>query len=106
LKLSVVDHSTSMRAGRSARAQTTPELFDTSPDWRPWEMTGRSAARLRYGRPMPPSAVSAVVPTVVLRNFRRVGSRITGTLISSCAVIRFKQGLRDTGRSIKLEMKS
>jgi hypothetical protein len=35
LKLSVVDHSTSMRAGRSARAQTTPELAVTSPDWTP-----------------------------------------------------------------------
>ena len=47
LKLSVVAISTSMRAGRSARAQTTPESMETSPDWMPWVMSGRSAARLR-----------------------------------------------------------
>ena len=53
LKLSVVATSTCMRDGRSARAQTIPESTDTSPDWMPWVMTGRSAARLRYGRAMP-----------------------------------------------------
>jgi hypothetical protein len=47
LKLSVVATSTSMRAGRSARAQTTPESTDTSPDWMPWVISGRSAAQLR-----------------------------------------------------------
>jgi hypothetical protein len=31
-KPSVVDHSTHMRAARSARAQMTPESVDTSPD--------------------------------------------------------------------------
>ena len=46
LKLSVVATSTCMRDGRSARAQTIPESADTSPDWTPWVMTGRSAARL------------------------------------------------------------
>ena len=47
VKLSVVEASTSMRAGRSVRAQTTPESIDTSPDWMPCVMCGRSAARLR-----------------------------------------------------------
>ena len=46
-KLSVVETSTRMRAGRSARAHTTPESIETSPDWMPWVMRGRSAARLR-----------------------------------------------------------
>jgi hypothetical protein len=35
LKLSLVAISTSMRAGLSARAQTTPESTETSPDWMP-----------------------------------------------------------------------
>jgi len=47
LKLSVVETSTSMRAGRSARAHTMPESTDTSPDCKPWVMRGRSAAKLR-----------------------------------------------------------
>jgi hypothetical protein len=47
LKLSVVATSTSMRDGRSARAQTTPESAETSPNWMPWVIRGRSAARLR-----------------------------------------------------------
>jgi hypothetical protein len=47
LKLSVVAISANIRAGRSARAQTTAESLDTSPDWMPWVMSGRSAARLR-----------------------------------------------------------
>src|SRR5262245_735313 len=47
LKLSDVATSASMRAGRSARAQITAESSETSPDWMPWVMTGRSAARLR-----------------------------------------------------------
>ena len=47
LKLSVVAVSTSMRAGRSVRAQTTPESIETSPDWMPCVISGRSAARLR-----------------------------------------------------------
>ena len=47
LKLSVVATSANMRAGRSARAQITAESTETSPDWIPWVMSGRSAARLR-----------------------------------------------------------
>jgi hypothetical protein len=46
-KLSVVEISTCMRAGRSERAQTTPESTPTSPDCSPWLTAGRSAARLR-----------------------------------------------------------
>ncbi len=72
LKLSVVATSTSMRAARSARAQTTPELTDTSPDWMPWVMIGRSLARLREGLAMPPSTVAAAVAPAVDRNRRRV----------------------------------
>ena len=36
-----------MRDGRSARAQTTPESVETSPDCTPCVRRGRSAARLR-----------------------------------------------------------
>src|SRR5262245_16507399 len=72
LKLSVVATSTSMRAGRSVRAQTTPPSVDTSPDWTPWVMTGRSAARLRYGLAMPPSAVMDSEDAAVATNRRRV----------------------------------
>jgi hypothetical protein len=36
-----------MRAGLSARAHTMPESVVTSPDWMPWVINGRSAARLR-----------------------------------------------------------
>ena len=45
-KLSLVETSTSIRAGRSVLAHTTPESIDTSPDWTPWVTIGRSAARL------------------------------------------------------------
>ena len=41
-KLSLVATSTSMRAGRSVRAQTTPESIETSPDCMPCVMRGRS----------------------------------------------------------------
>src|SRR5215470_1373119 len=61
LKLSVVAISICILAGRSVRAQTTPESTPMSPDCRPWVMSGRSAARLRYGLAMPPAHVSAVV---------------------------------------------
>src|SRR5215510_11261647 len=74
LKLSVVATSTSMRAGRSARAQTTPPSVDTSPDWMPWVMTGRSAARLRYGLAIPPSAVMDSEDAAVVTNRRRVSN--------------------------------
>ncbi len=45
--------------------------MDTSPDWTPWVMSGRSAARLRYGLAMPPAAVIAAEAAVVARNRRR-----------------------------------
>src|SRR3981189_103120 len=73
LKLSVVATSTSMRAGRSARAHTTPESTDTSPDWTPWLICGRSAARLIEGRGMPPAAVSALEAPAMARKRRRLG---------------------------------
>ena len=44
LKLSVVAISICILAGRSVRAQTTPESTPMSPDCRPWVMSGRSAA--------------------------------------------------------------
>jgi hypothetical protein len=47
LKLSTVEHSTCIRAGRSALAHTTAEAADTSPDASPHAICGRSAARLR-----------------------------------------------------------
>ena len=46
-KDSVVETSTSICEGRSARAHTTPPSVLTSPDCTPWVITGRSAARLR-----------------------------------------------------------
>src|SRR6266511_542040 len=72
LKLSVVAASTNKHAARSARAQTMPESTDTSPDWMPWVMIGRSPTRLREGRAMPPSTVTAAVAPAVDKNRRRV----------------------------------
>src|ERR1700723_785477 len=46
---SVVETSTSICEGRSARAHTTPPSALTSPDCTPWVTTGRSAARDRRG---------------------------------------------------------
>src|SRR5213079_2968795 len=66
-KDSVVATSTIICAGRSARAQTTPPSAPTSPDCTPWVITGRSAARLKYGMAMIPAPVTAVEA----RNFRR-----------------------------------
>src|SRR5438128_9013856 len=74
LKLSDVATSASMRAGRSARAQITAESVDTSPDWMPWVITGRSAARLRYGLATPPTAVADSDDAAVARNRRRVSN--------------------------------
>src|SRR5262245_5368824 len=65
-----------MREGRSERAQTMPESTDTSPDWMPWVITGRSAARLSAGLPMPPSAAPATDAAAVVRNRRRVGDAV------------------------------
>src|SRR5712671_6299087 len=71
LKLSVVDQSIRARDGRSARAHTTAESTDTSPDCTPWLIEGRSAARLTFGRAIPPAA--AIPATAdVFRNRRRV----------------------------------
>src|SRR5712672_3675077 len=78
LKLSVVATSTSMREGRSDRAQTMPEPVDTSPDWMPWVITGRSAARLRYGLAMPPTAVTDSDDAAVATNRRRVSNARDG----------------------------
>ena len=64
-KLSVVAISTCMRDGRSARAHTTPKSAETSPDCTPWVMTGRSAARLRYGK-----ASVLAAPASTLRRVR------------------------------------
>src|SRR5262245_13105352 len=72
LKLSLVATSTSMRAGRSARAQTMPLSPDTSPDWMPWVISGRSPARPRAGLPMLPAATIAADDAAVARNRRRV----------------------------------
>ena len=72
LKLSVVATSTSMRAGRSARAQTTPESAETSPDCTPCVISGRSAARLRYGLAIDPMAEKAVADAAVANSRRRV----------------------------------
>src|SRR5258708_18652250 len=66
-KDSDVATSTIICAGRSARAQTTPPSAPTSPDCTPWVMTGRSAARLRYGIAMIPAPSAAVEE----RRFRR-----------------------------------
>jgi hypothetical protein len=59
LKLSTLEYSTCMRAGRSVRAHITAELVDTSPDAMPPAIFGRSAARLRAGAASPPIAASA-----------------------------------------------
>src|SRR5712672_2179301 len=66
-KDSVVATSTIICEGRSARAQTTPPSAPMSPDCTPWVMTGRSAARLRYGIATIPAPSAAGEE----RNFRR-----------------------------------
>jgi hypothetical protein len=72
LKLSLVATSTNMRDALSARAQTIPESTETSPDWTPWVMTGRSAARLSAGLAMPPAAAIAADEAAVVKKRRRV----------------------------------
>src|SRR5262249_19569193 len=69
---SLVATSTSMRDALSARAQTIPESTETSPDWTPWVMTGRSAARLSAGLAMPPAAAIAADEAAVVKKRRRV----------------------------------
>src|SRR5262245_4157371 len=61
-----------MRDALSARAQTIPESTQTSPDWTPWVMTGRSAARLSAGLAMPPAAAIAADEAAVVKKRRRV----------------------------------
>jgi hypothetical protein len=72
LKLSTVEHSTCIRAGRSARAQITAEPSETSPDWMPPAICGRSAARLRCGFA---SVAAARLEVERTRNCRRVQAR-------------------------------
>ena len=72
LKLSTVEHSTCMRAARSARAQITAEPSETSPDWMPPAIRGRSAARLMDGFA---SAAKARLVVERTRNCRRVHAR-------------------------------
>src|SRR5512139_2878701 len=75
LKLSTVEHSTRMREARSARAHTTAEPSDTSPDWMPPEISGRSAARLRWGFASVPRPARASVDAERAKNCRRVDAR-------------------------------
>ena len=63
-----------MRDGRSARAQTTPESTDTSPDCTPCVICGRSGAQLSEGRAMPPIAVKAADAAAVFSSARRVNA--------------------------------
>jgi hypothetical protein len=71
LKLSLVAMSKVRRAGRSTRAQTTPESIEASPDCRPWVRRGRSAARLSEGRAMPSARLRTLVAAAVARKRRR-----------------------------------
>jgi hypothetical protein len=71
LKFSLVEISNVSRDGRSARAHNTPRSIETSPDWRPCVITGRSFARLINGRAMLPTAVSAVVAPAETKKRRR-----------------------------------
>src|SRR5258708_5704397 len=77
------------RDGRSARAHTTAESTDTSPDCTPWLIEGRSAARLTIGRAMPPAATIPAAAEV-FRHRRRVnGWRIRMLMRSSEAAGEF-----------------
>jgi len=67
---SVVATSTSICEGRSARDQITPPSTPTSPDCTPWLITGRSAARLRYGIAMLPARPIPVAVAVVRKRRR------------------------------------
>ncbi len=90
LKLSTVEHSTCIRDGRSARAHTTAESAETSPEAIPLVICGRSAARLRYGLARPPNPASATVAAEWTSNRRLVSPcfawiaiGILGTLVES-----------------------
>jgi hypothetical protein len=89
-----------MRAGRSARAQTTPELVEASPDCTPCVTTGRSAARLIAGLAKLPITPADTVADVLFRKRRRVseGARtIVGRVMIRIAPSRFL-GLNHFGR--------
>src|SRR3954469_11050010 len=75
LKLSTVEYSTCIRAGRLARAQITAEPSETSPDWMPPAICGRAAARLSDGFASVPSEATARLEVERTRNCRRVHSR-------------------------------
>ncbi len=81
-KLSVVAASTSMRAGRSVRAHTMPQSVETSPDWTPCVTAGRSAARLRAGLAIPPTAPIAADDAAAASNRRRVSAEAKADPIS------------------------
>src|SRR5262249_16777964 len=61
-----------MRDGLSARAQTIAESTETSPDWTPWVITGRSAARLNAGLAKPPVAAITADEAAVVKKRRRL----------------------------------
>jgi hypothetical protein len=71
LKLSVVAISRRILDGRSERAQSTAESIETSPLCTPWLISGRSAARLRYGF----ASVTAASVVALVRSRRRVRPR-------------------------------
>src|SRR5918998_5428609 len=75
LKESSVATSKKTRLGRSTRAQTTPELVDTSPDCSPCVITGRLAARLMLGNAMPPDKLARPAALPVASRRRRVMRR-------------------------------
>src|SRR4051812_32535602 len=71
LKLSVVDHSKTALAGRSARDHSTARSKAASPDWMPWVMIGRAAARLMRGAAIEPSKAAAPKALLPRRKRRR-----------------------------------
>jgi hypothetical protein len=82
LKLSVVAASIRRRAERSARAHTTPESAETSPDCTPCVIIGLSAQRLNAGAATLPKAAAVAAEAKDVRNRRRVvtlrGARAPG----------------------------
>src|SRR5690242_17619003 len=72
-----------MRAGRSARAQTTAESTDTSPDCTPCVIAGRSAAKLRAGRATVETAVRVAADAPVASRRRRLTAERIESLMSA-----------------------
>src|SRR5215472_1002301 len=87
-----------MRDGPSARAQTTAESTDTSPDCTPWVIVGRSAAKLRAGRAMPETAVRVAADAPVASKRRRFTAERIENLMS--ASLTLKRGLTSDGRRV------